>query len=56
MKKKMVSYTLETWPPLTGKQRANLRALALRPDTEIDTSDVPEMTNEQWKNATHGLL
>jgi uncharacterized protein (DUF4415 family) len=56
MKKKMVSYTLATLPPLTAKQRANLRALAARPDSEIDTSDVPEMTAEQWKNATRGLV
>jgi hypothetical protein len=56
MKKKMVSYTLETLPPLTAKQRANLRALAARPDSEIDTSDVRELTAEQWKNATRGRL
>jgi hypothetical protein len=47
MKKKMVNYTLETLPPLTAKQRANLSALAARPDSEIDTSDVPEMTAGQ---------
>jgi uncharacterized protein (DUF4415 family) len=56
MKKKIVSYTLETLPPLTVKQRANLKALAARPDSEIDTRDAPEMTAEQWKNATRGLL
>ena len=51
MKTKMVSYTLETLPPLTEARRANLRALAARPDSEIDLSDIPEMTDEQWKNA-----
>ena len=51
MKTKMVSYTLETLPPLTEAQRANLKALAVRPDSEIGTSDSPEMTDEQWKNA-----
>ncbi len=56
MKKKIVSYTFGTLPSLTGKQRANLRALAARPDSEIDTSDVPEMTDEQWKNGERGLL
>jgi uncharacterized protein (DUF4415 family) len=50
----MVSYTLETLPPLTETDRANLRALAARPDSEIDFSDVPEMTDEQWKNAERG--
>jgi uncharacterized protein (DUF4415 family) len=50
----MVSYTLETLPPLTVAQRANLKALAARPDSEIDFSDAPELTDEQWKNAERG--
>lgn len=54
MKKKMVSYTLATLPPLTDTQRANLRALAACPDREIDTSDVPEMTDKQWESAKRG--
>jgi len=54
MKTKMISYTLETLPPLTEAQRANLKALAARPDSEIDTSDIPELTDEQWKNAKRG--
>ncbi len=54
MKTKMVSYTLETLPPLTEARRASLKALASRPDSEIDLSDIPEMTDEQWKNAERG--
>ncbi|MGD0858685.1 MAG: BrnA antitoxin family protein [Terracidiphilus sp.] len=54
MSTKMVSYTLETLPPLTEEDRANLRALAQRPDSEIDFSDIPEMTDEEWKNAERG--
>jgi uncharacterized protein (DUF4415 family) len=54
MKTKMVSYTLETLPPLTDAQLANLKALAARPDSEIDTSDIPELTDEQFKNAKRG--
>lgn len=54
MKTKIVSYTLETLPPLTEAQRANLRALAARPDSEIDFSDIPQLTDEQWKNAERG--
>jgi uncharacterized protein (DUF4415 family)/uncharacterized DUF497 family protein len=54
MKSKMVSYTLDKLPPLTKARRANLKALATRPDNEIDTSDIPEMTEEQWKNARRG--
>lgn len=54
MKRKIVRYTHETLPPLTDAQRANLRALATRSDREIDTSDMPEMTDEQWRNAERG--
>src|SRR5487761_1774378 len=54
MKKKMVRHTLRTLPPLTDRQRANLMKLAVRPDSEIDTSDLPEMTDEQRKNARRG--
>ena len=56
MKTKMVSYTLETLPPLTEAQRANLRALAARPDSEIDFSDIPELTAEQWKKGIRGRV
>jgi uncharacterized protein (DUF4415 family) len=54
MKTKMVSYTLDKLPRLTKARRAKLKALATRPDSEIDTSDIPEMTEEQWKNARRG--
>jgi len=51
MSKNIVSYTLETLPPLTDAQRANLDRLAALPDDQIDTSDIPEMTDEQFKAA-----
>jgi uncharacterized protein (DUF4415 family) len=54
MKTKMVSYTTETLPKLTKADRAKLKALAARPDSAIDTSDIPEMTDEQWKRARRG--
>jgi uncharacterized protein (DUF4415 family) len=54
MKTKMVSYTLETLPELTEAQIANLKALAARPDIEIDTSDIPVLTAEQWKKGIRG--
>jgi len=54
MEEKIVSYTLETLPELTEAQIANLEALAARPDSEIDTSDIPVLTDEQWKNAERG--
>jgi uncharacterized protein (DUF4415 family) len=41
-------------PPLTAQDRANLQALAARPDSEIDLSDAPELTEEQWKKGIRG--
>ena len=54
MQPRMVSYTLETLPKLTEEDIASLKALAARPDSEIDLSDIPEITEEQWKNAERG--
>jgi uncharacterized protein (DUF4415 family) len=54
MKTKIVSYTPKTLPPLTKADRVKLKALAARPDSESDTSDIPEMTEEQWKRARRG--
>jgi uncharacterized protein (DUF4415 family) len=38
----------------TKAERARLKALATRPDSDIDTSDIPEMSQEQWKHARRG--
>jgi hypothetical protein len=54
MKKKKVRYTRKTLPPLTDKQRASLKALAARPDSEIDYSDIPQLSDELWKKAVRG--
>ncbi len=54
MKTKMVSYTLGTLPPVTEAHKKRLRALGARPDSEIDFSDIPELSDEQWKNAERG--
>ncbi len=54
MKTKTVSYTLDTLPPLSEAQEANLKALAARPESEIDFSDIPPVTEEQWKHARRG--
>jgi uncharacterized protein (DUF4415 family) len=54
MQTKMVSYTLETLPELTAEDITSLKALAARPDSEIDFSDIPELTEEQWKTAVRG--
>jgi uncharacterized protein (DUF4415 family) len=54
MKTKLVSYTLDTLPALTAAQEANLKALAARPESEIDYSDIPPVSNEQWQLARRG--
>lgn len=54
MKTKSVSYTRETLPPITPERLEELKALAARPDSEIDLSDIPEWTEEQFKNAVRG--
>lgn len=54
MKTKMASHVLETLPALTDEQLARLAKLAAAPDGQIDTSDIPELTDEQWKNAVRG--
>ena len=56
MSKKVVKRTvnLAKPPALTKKQKAELAALAARPDTEIDYSDIPPLTEKFWKNAIRG--
>jgi len=54
MKTKMVSHTSETLPPLTDAQRDHLAQLAALPDESIDTSDVPELTDEAWSAGARG--
>lgn len=43
-------------PPLTEAEEAELAALAARPDSEIDTSDIPPLTEAFWQNAERGRL
>lgn len=45
-----VSFTLETLPAMTPEDKARLAKLAEEPDETIDTSDIPEMTEEQWRS------
>ena len=56
MKKEIVSYTLDNLPPVNDERWKELEAMALRPDDEIDTSDIPELTAEQMKNAVRGYV
>jgi uncharacterized protein (DUF4415 family) len=50
---KIVTYELDldNPPPLTEAQRAELAALKARPESEIDTSDIPELDEKFWRNA-----
>lgn len=54
MKTKSVSYTFDTLPPMTETRREDLEKLAALPDSQIDTSDAPELTDAQWAQATQG--
>src|ERR1700722_4369250 len=40
--------------PLTQKQKDQLETLANMKDEDIDTSDIPELTEKFWKNAVRG--
>lgn len=53
MSKKPVKYELdlEKPAPLTQRQRAELEALKALPDSMIDTSDIPPLTDKFWKDA-----
>jgi uncharacterized protein (DUF4415 family) len=54
MNEKMVSYNADALPPRTAADRMRLTALAAQPDSTIDLSDIPELTEEDWKNAVRG--
>ena len=54
MSSRMVRYTMEALPVLTDEDRARLRAMGARSESEIDTSDSPELTAAQWANAERG--
>jgi hypothetical protein len=38
-------------PPLTKAQKAELAALEAAPDSDIDYSEIPVLTEKFWKNA-----
>ena len=38
-------------PPLTPEQKAELDALAARPESKIDYGDIPPLTEDFWINA-----
>src|SRR5271170_5464630 len=56
MSKKFVkrAVDLANPPSLTKRQKADLAALAARPDSAIDFSDIPPLTEDFWKNVVRG--
>jgi uncharacterized protein (DUF4415 family) len=56
MSKKFVkrAVDLANLPSLTKRRKADLAALAARPDSEIDFSDIPPLSDDFWKNAVRG--
>ena len=53
MKKKIVNYEIDLSEPplLTAAQKAELKALQARPETEIDYSDIPPLKEDFWEKA-----
>jgi uncharacterized protein (DUF4415 family) len=56
MSKKLVKRTVDlaNLPSLTKRQKADLANLSARPDSEIDFSDIPPLTENFWRNAVRG--
>jgi len=52
----MIRISREDIKPLTKAEIDRLKVLAARPDSEIDTSDIPEWTEAQFKSAKRGLF
>jgi uncharacterized protein (DUF4415 family) len=54
MSRKLVRYNQDELSPLTAADKSRLKKLAARPESEIDYSDIPPLTEEFWKNAVRG--
>lgn len=55
---KTVKYEVDlaNLPPLTATQKAELEALAAMPDSQINYTDLPPLTDEFWKQAINSPL
>ena len=53
MKKRTVKYEIDLANPtaLTAAQKAELKALAAKPESKIDCSDIPPLQEDFWKKA-----
>ena len=58
MRKKFVKYERDPdhLPPLAPRQQAELAALKALPESAIDYSDIPPLTDEFWKKAVRNPL
>ena len=54
MKTKLDNHNAETPPALTDPQREHLAELSALPDETIDTSDIPELSDEAWNAGVRG--
>jgi uncharacterized protein (DUF4415 family) len=54
MRPKMVRYYAHEIPPQTEEDDRLFMLAMAKPDSEIDTSDIPEITEEQFRNAVRG--
>ena len=50
----MVRFKQSELPALTEERKAALKTLAARPESEVDYSDIPPLTDEFWDNAMRG--
>jgi uncharacterized protein (DUF4415 family) len=51
-----VAFRRRPGAPLTEDEQRELHALRIKPDDEIDTSDIPEWTDAMWDRATRGYF
>ena len=51
---KVVKISRTPGQPLTAKQKRELTALSAMPDEQINTTDIPELPADAWKNAVRG--
>jgi uncharacterized protein (DUF4415 family) len=56
MNRKLIKKTIDLAnpPSLSKKQKSELAAVAARPDSEINYSDIPPVSEEFWKSAVRG--
>ena len=53
-KGRTVVYRRSSGDPIPDTVKANIEELLANPDRTVDTSDIPEWTDEMWKRAVRG--